>query len=29
VTRHERPTAFTQDNQSRQSPPWRIILLCR
>jgi hypothetical protein len=29
VTRHERPTAFGPDNQSRQSPPWRMILLCR
>ena len=29
VTRHERPTAFTQNNDSRQSPPWRIIMLCR
>jgi hypothetical protein len=29
VTRHERPTAFTQRNEARQSPPWRIIMLCR
>jgi hypothetical protein len=29
VTRHERPTAFTQSNDARQSPPWRIIMLCR
>jgi len=29
VTRHERPTVFTQQNESRQSPAWRIIMLCR
>ncbi len=29
VTRHERPTAFTQQNDARQSPAWRIIMLCR
>jgi hypothetical protein len=29
VTRHERPTAFTQNNDARQSPAWRIIMLCR